>query len=351
MTSPSATPEAAGTETAAATPAVAATMRAAVAREYGTADVVTVDEVPTPSPGEGEALVRVRASSLNALDWHFVTGTPLFMRLMSGLRRPKRTIHGADVAGTVVGVGPGVTRFDVGDAVFGECEGGGFAPYLTVDVDRIVAKPADVSFETAGATGVAGLTALQGLRTHGSVQRGDQVLINGAAGGVGTFAVQIAVALGAEVTAVCSTRNVEMVRSLGAAHVVDYTQEDFVPGGQRFDVMFDNVGNRTSRDVLSVLRPDARYVVITGPKENRLLGPVPKILGTAIRFMRAQPSFHQFTASPNDEDLTFLGELLATGKVVPQVHRVVGLDGVSDGLAEIGTGHTPAKIVVDPTRT
>ncbi|MFA9566080.1 MAG: NAD(P)-dependent alcohol dehydrogenase, partial [Acidimicrobiales bacterium] len=218
----------------------------------------------------------------------------------------------------------------------------------SVEEDHIVAKPADVTFEAAGATPVAGLTALQGLRTHGRVQPGDHVLVNGAAGGVGTFAVQIAKALGAEVTAVCSTRNVEMVRGLGADHVVDYTTEDFVPGGPRFDVMLDNVGNRTSKEVLSVLRPDARYVVISGPKENRLLGPVPHIMRTGLAFMRAEPSFHQFTASPNDDDLTFLGELLAGGTVVPEVERVVGLDGVADGLAEIGTGHTRAKIVVVP---
>ena len=348
MTSRSATPEADETEGPAGTPAIPPTMRAPVAREYGTAEIVAIDEVPTPTPAEGEVLVRVAAASLNALDWHFLTGTPLFMRLISGLRRPKRTIHGADVAGTVVGVGAGVTRFDVGDAIFGECEGGACAPFMTVETDRIVAKPPDVSFEAAAATPVAGLTALQGLRTHGKVQPGDQVLVNGAAGGVGTFAVQIAVALGAEVTAVCSTRNVEMVRSLGATRVIDYTEEDFVPGGPRFDVMFDNVGNRTSREVLSVLRPDARYVIITGPKDNRLLGPVPKILRTGLAFMRAEPSFHQFTASPNHDDLTFLGELLATGKIVPQVHRIVGLEGVAEGLAEIGTGHTPAKIVVVP---
>ena len=350
MTSRSAAPDADESEAVAPapSPAVPATMRAAVAREYGTPEVVSIEEVPTPAPADGEVLVRVEASSLNALDWHLLTGTPLFMRLISGLRRPKRTIHGADVAGTVVAVGSDVTKFGVGDAVFGECEGGGCAPYLSVEEDHIVAKSADVTFETAGATPVAGLTALQGLRTHGRVQPGDHVLVNGAAGGVGTFAVQIAKALGAEVTAVCSTRNVDMVRGLGADHVVDYTTEDFVPGGPRFDVMLDNVGNRTSKEVLSVLRPDARYVVISGPKENRLLGPVPHIMRTGLAFMRAEPSFHQFTASPNDDDLTFLGELLADGTVVPEVQRVVGLDGVADGLAEIGTGHTRAKIVVVP---
>ena len=332
------------------TTATPQTMRAVVARRYGTPEVISIEEVPVPAPGDGEVLVRVEASSLNALDWHFLTGTPYFIRAIAGLRRPKRMTPGADVAGTVVAVGPGVTRFEVGDAVFGECEGGGCAPFLTVDSSHVVAKPGDVAFEAAGATPVAGLTALQGLRTHGEVQPGDRVLINGAAGGVGTFAVQIAVALGAEVTAVCSTGNVEMVTSLGAATVIDYTKDDFVPGGRRFDVMIDNVGNRSPAECLSVLHPDAHYVAISGPKKNRWLGPVPHVARTWLAFRRAQPSFHQFTASANDEDLTFLGELLADGKITPQIQRVIGLEGVAEALAEIGTGHTKAKIVVVPTR-
>lgn len=325
------------------------TMLAIVARRYGTPEVVSIEEVPVPTPGAGEVLIDVAASSLNALDWHYLTGTPYFMRAIAGLRRPKRTIPGADVAGTVVAVGPNVTRFEPGDAVFGECEGGGCAPFLTVDAAHVVSKPAAVSFEAAGATPVAGLTALQGLRTHGAVQPGDRVLINGAAGGVGTFAVQIATALGAEVTAVCSSGNVEMVRSLGATDVIDYTADDFVPGGPRFDVMIDNVGNRKPAECLSVLRPDARYVAISGPKTNRWLGPVPHIARTALAFRRADPSFHQFTASPDHDDLTFLGELLATSQVTPQIHRVINLEVVAEGLAEIGAGHTKAKIVVVPT--
>lgn len=324
------------------------TMRAIVTRRYGTADVVAIEDVPVPEPGDGEVLIKVEASSLNALDWHFLTGTPYFLRVIAGLRRPKRVTPGADVAGTVVAVGAGVTGFEPGDAVFGECEGGGCAPYLAVGADHVVSKPAAVSFEAAGATPVAGLTALQGLRTHAAVQPGDRVLVNGAAGGVGTFAVQIAAALGAEVTAVCSTGNVEMVRSLGAEEVIDYTADDFVPGGPRFHVMIDNVGNRSASECLQVLRSDGRYVAISGPKENRWLGPVPHIARTALAFRRADPSFHQFTASPNHDDLTFLGELLANGKVVPQIQRVIGLDDVAEGLAEIGSGHAKAKIVVIP---
>jgi len=322
-------------------------MTAAVARRYGTPEVLSVEEVAVPSPGAEQILVAVEASSLNALDWHFLTGTPYFIRAIAGLRRPKRTIPGADIAGTVVALGSEVSRFAVGDAVFAESSGrGGCAPYATVKADHVVAKPAAVSFEAAAATPVAGLTALQALRTHANLQPGERVLINGAAGGVGTFAVQIAVALGAEVTAVCSTRNVEMVSALGAVEVVDYTRDDFVAGGPRFDVMVDNVGNRTPSECLSVLRPDARYVMTSGPKNNPWLGPVPHIARTALTFRRASASFHQFTAAPDHDDLTLLGEFLAEGQVVPQIQRVIGLDGVAEALAEIGTGHTRAKIVV-----
>ncbi len=331
------------------TPAAPPTMRAAVARSYGTAEVVAIEEVPTPVAAPGEVLVGVEASSLNALDWHFLTGTPYLLRLIGGLRHPKRIIHGADVAGTVVSVGADVTAFEVGDRVFGECGGGGFAPYLTAKVGGLVPIPSGVTFEAAGATPVAGLTALQGLRTHGATKPGEHVLINGAAGSVGTFAVQIAKALGAEVTAVCSTRNVDMVARLGADHVVDYTTDDFVPGGGRFDVMLDNVGNRSAAECISVLRPGARYVAVSGPKDNHWLGPIPHVARTWLAFRRVDATFHQFTASPNHADLEFLGELLAQGSVVPEIQRTVGLEGVADGLAEIGSAHARAKILVTPT--
>ena len=328
---------------------IAPTMRAAVARHYGGADVVAVENVSTPQAGKGQVLIQVEASSLNALDWHFLTGTPYFLRVIAGLRRPKRTIHGADVAGTVVAVGADVTSLHVGDRVFGESAGGGCAPYLATKAEHLVHIPIGVSSQAAGATPVAGTTALQGLSSHGGTRPGDHVLINGAAGGVGTFAVQIAKALGAEVTAVCSTRNVDMVERLGADHVIDYTTDDFVPGGARFDVMLDNVGNRSAADCISVLRPAGRYVAVSGPKENRWLGPVGHLIRTRFAFRHADATFHQFTASSTPEDLMFLGELLATGQVVPEIQRKVGLDGVADALDEIGSGHVRAKIVVVPT--
>ena len=335
-------------------PAIPATMTAAVGRRYGGVEVVGVEQVPVPAPGRGDLLVRVEASSLNALDWHFLTGTPYFIRLVAGLRRPRHTVRGADVAGTVVAAGAGVTAFAPGDEVFGESQHGGFAPYATVKAANVVNKPDGVSWEAAGATPLAGGTALQALRTHGAVQPGDRVLVNGAAGGVGTFAVQIATALGAEVTAVCSTRNVERVRGLGAVAVLDHTRDDVAAAGPPFDVMVDNVGNLGAQACLRLVRPGGRYVPVSGPKENRWLGPVPTMLGDRLAFRRARrrdggaPTYHQFTASPDHDDLTFLGELLASGRVVPSIDRVVGLDGVADGLAEIGTGHARAKIVVRP---
>jgi NADPH:quinone reductase-like Zn-dependent oxidoreductase len=323
-------------------------MTAVTARAYGGPEVLAIEELPVPTPGDGELLVEVRASSLNALDWHFLTGTPYVARAMFGLRRPKRFVRGADLAGVVVAVGDNVTRFQVGDSVFGEGPGGGCGQYLALKEGHVVAIPEGVSFEAAAATPVAGLTALQGLRTHGAVQPGDRVLINGAAGGVGTMAVQIAKVLGAHVTAVCSTRNVDMVRSLGADEVLDYTRDDFVTGGPRFDVMLDNVGNRHPKECRSVMVEGGRYVAVSGPKANRWVDPLPYMVRAKMAFVQSDASFHQFTAAPNDDDLTFLGELLASGRLAPQIDRVVGLDGVADGLAEIGSGHARAKIVVVP---
>jgi NADPH:quinone reductase-like Zn-dependent oxidoreductase len=324
-------------------------MTAITARTYGGPDVLATEELAVPSPQAGEVLIEVRAASLNALDWHFLTGTPYLMRLLFGLRRPKRFIRGADVAGVVVAVGADVTRLGVGDSVFGEAPGGGCADYVAVNEEHLVPIPQGVSFEAAAATPVAGLTALQGLRTHGDLQPGDRVLINGAAGGVGTMAVQIAKSLGAHVTAVCSTRNVDMVRSLGADEVIDYTIDDFVAGGARFEVVLDNVGNRHPREMRSVLVGGGRYVPISGPKANRWVDPLPFMARSWLAFLRADASFHQFTAAANVADLTDLGEMLASGHLVPEIDRVVGLDGVADGLTEIGSRHTRAKIVVDPS--
>ena len=322
-------------------------MRAVVHRRYGTEEVLAIEEMAVPEPGSGQVLVRVEASSLNALDWHFMTGTPWLIRPTSGLVRPKRVVPGADVAGTVVALGPDVEDLRVGDTVFGESPGGGCAAFAVVASDHVAPIPDGVDVQAAAATPVAGLTALQARRTHARTRPGEHVLVNGAAGGVGTFTVQIAKALGAEVTAVSSTRNVEMVRRLGADTVIDYTTDDFVEQGARFDVMVDNVGNRKPAECKRVLHPAGRYVAISGPKKNRLHGPVAFIVRAALSFRRASQSFHQFTASANRDDLSYLGELLASGRVTPEIQRTIGLDGVAGAMAEIGTGHTRAKIVVD----
>ena len=346
---PSTTPQPTS-DTAAVVGRLPTTMRAVTARHYGGPEVLAMEELAVPTPADGHVLLEVKASSLNALDWHFLTGTPYLARFAFGVRRPKWIVRGADVAGVVVAVGENVERFRVGDAVFGEGPGGGCGQYLTVKEANLVAVPDGVSFEAAAATPVAALTALQGLRTHADVQPGERVLINGAAGGVGTMAVQIAKALGAHVTAVCSTRNVEMVRALGADEVIDYTRDDFVTGGARFDVMLDNVGNRRPQDCRSVLVEGGRYVAVSGPKANRWVDPLPYLLRARLAFVRADASFHQFTASPDVDDLTFIGELLASGRLVPEIDRVVGLDGVAQALREIGSGHARAKIVVVPSR-
>ncbi len=324
-------------------------MPAVIQHRFGTADVLNVEETSVPEPAGNQVLIRVEAASLNALDWHFVSGTPYMIRVMAGLRRPKRKTPGADVAGTVVAVGEDVDRLTPGDVVFGEVKGGACAPYVAADTKGLVPIPPPVSIEAAAATPVAALTAVQALRTHAKLQPGERVLINGASGGVGTMAVQIAKALGAHVTGVCSTGNVDLVRSIGADRVIDYTADDFADGGPRFDVMLDNVGNRSTEDCLSVLMPDGRYVQTSGPKENRWFGPMLSIVGRALRFRRASQSFHQFTADPNQEDMAYLAELLESGALVPQIQRTVDLTGVAEAVAEISGGHTRAKIVVKPT--
>ncbi len=328
--------------------AVPSTIPAVIQNRYGDASVLSVGEIEMPAADEGEVLIKVEAASLNALDWHFVSGTPYFLRLMAGLRRPKRTTPGADVAGTVVAVGLGVTEFAVGDEVFGEVNGGACAPYVATSTKGLAHKPPSVSFTDAAATPVAGLTALQALATHAQVREGERVLINGAAGGVGTMAVQIAKAMGAHVTAVCSTRNVDMVRNLGADRVIDYTVDDFVEIGPRFDVVVDNVGNRSASEILSVMTPNGRCVQISGPKDNPWTEPMFDIARRMLKFRKAPQSFHQFTAEPKTDDMIELGRMLESGEIRPQIQRTITLDGVAAAIDEISSGHTRAKILVVP---
>lgn len=305
-------------------------------------DVGTVD---TPAPGAGDVLVRVAAASVNPLDWHFMTGTPYVLRLVAGIRRPKQAIRGVDVAGTVVAVGADVDRFAPGDRVVGMARGS-LAGWTLAKPDALAPLPQAVSFTDAAAMPVAAITALQALRDHAGTEPGHRVLVNGAAGGVGTYAVQLAVAMGADVTAVCSTRNVEMVRDLGAQRVVDYTAEDWVDGSQ-YDAIVDNVGNRSLGDCVRSLVPGGRYVMVSGPKDNRWLDPFRRLVAGKVRFVRSGRSFHQFTANVTSADLTELLRLVEAGQLRSVIDRTVTLDGVPDAIRYLGTGHARAKVVVE----
>ena len=319
-------------------------MRAVLRHRYGSAGALELEEVARPELEDDGVLVRVRATSINRGDWYALTGTPYAARPMMGLRRPKWEFLGGDFAGTVEAVGPAGGPFQPGDEVFGGRRGS-FAEYVSVS-DGIALKPANLTFEEAAAAPVAGLTALQGLRDHGQLQPGADVLINGASGGVGTFAVQIAKALGASVTAVCSIANVDRARSIGADHVIDYAQENFTKGDRRYDLIFDNAGSRSWRACTRVLKSEARVVLVGGPMTSRLLGPLGHI---GAMKLASWPSKHEcvfFIAKFNRADMDVLRELLETGQVKPVVDRRYEVDEIADALRYMGQGHAQGKIVV-----
>jgi len=321
-------------------------MKAAVYRRFGPPDVLGIEEVDKPAVGDDDVLVRVRATSVNPADWHALTGTPLIARPAFGLRRPKDERLGNDFAGTVESTGKNVTRFRAGDEVFGATSQS-FAEYVSVPQDRgIVSKPENVGIEEAASVGVAGVTALQALRHHGRLQPGQRVLINGASGGVGTFAVQIAKALGANVTAVCSTRNVELARSLGADRVVDYTKEDFARDGEPYDLMVDIAGSRRWSDCRRVLKPAATLVMVGAPKGNALLGPVSKLITTRLSSVGAKQRLVFFIARITTEDLEFLRDLMAEGKLKPVIDRRYDLSQIGEAFRYLGEGHARGKIAV-----
>jgi len=322
-------------------------MKAAVRDEFGSpAAVVEIREVSKPVPEDNEVLVRVHATSLNLADWYDVRGRPYVGRAAMGLRKPKSERLGVDYAGTVEAVGKGVTQFRPGDEVFGG-RNGAFAEYICAREDRaIVPKPANVTFEAAAAVPVAALTALQGLRDKGQLQSGKKALINGASGGVGTFAVQIAKALGAEVTAVCSAGNVELVRSLGADHVVDYTREDFTRGDRHYDLMLDVAGGRSWSACKRVLSPQATLVLVGGPRTNRLLGPLGGVVKKWLAGVFSSRKVVFFISSFNKADMVALQELLESGKVTPAIDRRYELGEIADALEYMGEGHPGGKIVV-----
>ncbi|HEY3134505.1 MAG TPA: NAD(P)-dependent alcohol dehydrogenase [Blastocatellia bacterium] len=320
-------------------------MKAIVYHSYGSPDVLKCEEIEKPAPKDNEVLVKVRAASLNPLDWRLMKGEPSALRIFFGLRRPKFGQPGVDVAGVVESVGKNVTRFKPGDEVFGACRGA-CAEYASAPESRLAVKPSNVTFEQAASVNVAALTALQGLRDKGSLKPAQKVLINGAAGGVGTFAVQIAKWLGAQVTGVCSTRNLEMVRSIGADRVIDYTREDFTKSGQRYDVILDNVANHPLSAIRRVLNPKGRYIMVGAPHSPsmiELLGGLLKPLMLSL-FVSQKLSF--FIAKPNKEDLTMIGELISSGKVTPVIDRRYRLSEVPDAMRYLEEGHARGKVVI-----
>lgn len=320
-------------------------MKAVVQDRYGSPDVLRLEEIETPPLTDGGVLVRVKAASVNAADWHFMRGEPLIARMVFGLRRPKQGIRGSDMAGTVEAVGKTVTLFHPGDEVFGSCRGS-LAEYVCADESLVVAKPAALSFEQAAAVPLAGLTALQAVRDHGHVQAGQKVLVNGASGAVGPFAVQIARSFGAEVTGVCSSRNVDMVRSIGAGRVVDYTKEDFTEGEDRYDVLFDIAGTRPWSRLRRVLRPDGTLVVIGGPSTNRLWGPLGHLAGMRLASLRGGRKIAVFVASTNHDDLVVLRDMLEARKITPVIDRTYPLGEAPEAIRYLETGHARGKVVI-----
>ena len=320
-------------------------MTAIVQDRYGTPDVLKLREVPIPEPTEDRVLIEIKAAALNMYDSHMTTGKPYLARLVAGFRRPKRPIPGADVAGVVVAVGPDVTRFEPGDEVFGDIGMGAFAEYATPRQGALTHKPSGVGFEEAAAVSLAGITALQGLRDVGGLTEGQRVLINGASGGVGTFAVQIAKALGAEVTAVCSTSKVEMVRSIGADKVIDYTRSDFTETERGYDLLFDNVGLHGWSNTSRVLTPSGLQVAVTGPKHG-IAGPMRENIFRKVSSMFGSRRFTWFTAQVKADDLGYLAGLLETGVISPVIENSYPLEKTPEALRYLSEGHALGKLVI-----
>jgi len=312
-------------------------MKAIIFTQYGSPDVLQLEEVDKPVPTDEQVLIKVHAASANPLDWHTMRGAPFMARFTFGLRKPRSPLLGADVAGRVEALGKTVTRFQPGDDVFGSIGAGSFAEYACANEAILASKPANLSFEAAAAVPVAALTALQGLRDKGQIHPGQKVLINGASGGVGTFAVQIAKSFGTEVTGVCSTRNLDMVRAIGADHVIDYTNEDFTRNGQQYDLIFDAVGNRSVSDLQRALSPDgicavAGFTTLPRLFQHMFLG------GKKVGLMD--------TAKANREDLVFIRELLEAGKVAPVIDKTYPLSEVPEAIRYLEKGHAKGKVVI-----
>ena len=323
-------------------------MKTIVQDEYGPPDVLELRDVDEPEIGDEEVLVHVRAAGVNPGDWAIMSGLPYIARPVYGLRKPKNAVRGTDVAGSVEAVGTGVTRLQPGEEVFGWCGGlgGAFAEYSSVSEGALAPKPANLDFEQAAAVPMAGIVALQALRDHGDVRAGHKVLINGASGGVGTFAVQIAKALGAEVTGVCSTRNVEMVRSIGADHVIDYTREDFTHMDRRYDFVLDNVANHSLSELRGALAPTGTLVPNGGGFDNRWFAGGGRVIGARVLNRFVSHRLRPFLVSPRLEDLVVLKELIEAGKVTPVIDRAYPLGEIPEAIGRVGGGHARGKIAV-----
>jgi len=320
-------------------------MKAIVQDEYGSPGaVLELQDIDKPVAGDGEVLVRVHAASIHIGDTYVMRGVPYVMRPVFGLRRPKARVPGTDIAGTVEAVGKDVTQFQPGDEVFGWCKGG-FAEYTSAAVDKLVQKPTNLTFEQAAAVPTSALTALQALRDHGKVQPGQKILIVGASGGVGTFAVQIAKSFGAEVTGVCSTRNVEMVRSIGADHVIDYTQEDFTEGGEQFDLIFDNVGNHSLSDARRALIPKG-VLLANGAPVGGWVGGLSHVLKASVSSLFVRQQGRPFVSLPSGDGLATLKEIIEAGEVTPVIDKTYPLSQTAEAMGHVGEGHAQGKTVI-----
>jgi NADPH:quinone reductase-like Zn-dependent oxidoreductase len=324
-----------------------ASMRAVVYRCYGGPEVLRLETIAKPTPTDDEVLVKVRAASANPLDWHSMRGEPYFMRLAAGFGVPSDTSMGVDFAGTVEAVGKDVTRFKAGDAVFGG-RGGAFGEYVTIREDRAIAKkPGNVTFEQAAAVPIAAVTALQALRDRGQLRPGQRVLINGASGGVGTFAVQIAKSMGAKVSGVCSTRNTELVQSLGADRVIDYTREDFTREATRYDLIVDTIGNHSLSAIRGVLKSSGRHVIVGTASRERWLGPMITWIKAAIVSPFVDQKSVVFVSSFNQDDLATLAELMQSGKMTAVIDRRFPLSESAAAIAYLETGRARGKVILN----
>jgi NADPH:quinone reductase-like Zn-dependent oxidoreductase len=320
-------------------------MQAITYHRYGAPDVLELEEVERPVPGDGEVLVRVHAASVNPRDWHFLRGLPYVLRPVA-LRVPGDGGLGSDVAGRVEAAGRGVTRFRPGDEVYAHVQRGAFAEYTCVPERVLGPKPANLSFEQAAAVPLAALTALQGLRDRGRVRPGERVLVVGASGGVGTFAVQLAKLFGAEVTGVCSTRNLELVRSLGADHVIDYTREDFAANGRRYDLILQLAGTRSPADCRRALTPKGQLLLSSGEGPGRWIGPLGRMAKAVVLSPFVGQRLGAFEAKPSGDDLRALAELIEAGKVAPVIDRTYPLPETPAALGYLETGHARGKVVI-----